>query len=174
MWWLSRRKGSLCPYTGLPLRHARTVSFFAKEKTARFLADLHQYDNQVFLFKRASFCRDTGRIFPDCVKRELVRLDWSFLRKRYPGNFVSWGSLNEIEQSTIKLCHETMAGFQTERSCPNPMPEAIDTYHALLKPGPLYVDRQTKILMGWKEVGGTEFEVLIVQKPIYQSVDETL
>jgi hypothetical protein len=54
------------------------------------------------------------------------------------------------------------------------MPQEIDSFHALLKPGPLYVDRETKNLLGWKEVPGTEFEVLIVQTPIYESVDQTL
>jgi hypothetical protein len=29
----------------------------------------------------------------------------------------------------------------------------------------LYVDVETQILIGWKEVPGTEVEVLIVQKP---------
>jgi hypothetical protein len=67
-----------------------------------------------------------------------------------------------------------MHGYQTQHSSTQPDPKDINEYHAMLKPGPLYVDRVTKILMGWKEVPGTQFEVLIVQKPIYQSIDETL
>jgi len=173
-WWVSTKRGSPCPYTKQPMKLGMDIVPSITRQVEAFMLSHEQPENMPFDFQFAAICELTGRIFPDCVKRELVRIDWSFLRKRYPGNFVSWGSLDEIEQSTIKLCHESMTGFQTERSCASPMPEGIDSYHALLKPGPLYVDRQTKILLGWKEVPGTTFEVLIVQKPIYQSVDETL
>ena len=35
----------------------------------------------------------------------------------------------------------------------------------MTRPGPLYVDIETKVLLGWKVVPGTDLEVLIVQKP---------
>jgi hypothetical protein len=174
-WWVSTKRGSPCPYTRKPMKLgvdvAASVLLFVEE----FLRSHPQPENAPFDFRFAAISPETGRIFPDCVKKmEIVRLDWSFIQKRYPGKYVSWGSLSEMEQGHVRLCHESLAGFQTEKSCPNPVPQDITSEFALLRPGPLYVDRATKVLLGWKEVHGTDFEVLIVQKPIYQSIDETL
>lgn len=174
-WFVSKKRGSRSPYSkqvmALGVDKAASVVCLVED----FLLNHSQPENGAFDFKKAAICEQTGRIFPDVVKRgEIIRLDWSFLQKRYPGNYVSWGSLSESEQAIARMCHESMRGFQTLSSCPNPMPKDIDGYHALLKPGPLYIDRATKILLGWQEVPETPFEVLIIQKPIYQSIDETL
>ncbi len=174
-WWVSTRKGSPCPYTKKPLALGVDIAQSMTKQVEAFMLSHSQPENKPFDFAKAAISEDTGRIFPDCVNRgEIIRLKWDFIQKRHPGNFVSWGSLGEVERATIKMCHESMVGFQLERSSESPMPEAVDVYYAEAKPGPLYVDRQTKILLGWKEVLGTTFEVLIVQKPIYQSIDETL
>jgi hypothetical protein len=92
-------------------------------------------------------------------------VDWNFLQKRYPGKYVSWGSLTEDQKKEVREQHVSLEGFQTEFSCPEPMPRAIEPKYAFIKPGPLYVDIDHKVLLGWKEVPGTEMEVLIVQKP---------
>jgi len=97
---------------------------------------------------------------------DTVKVDWTFLQKRYPGIWVSWGSLNSDQQRAISDAHESLEGFQTEVSSPSPAPRAIEPEYAYTKPGPLYVDIQTKVLLGWKVVPGTELEVLIVQKPV--------
>jgi hypothetical protein len=163
-WWVSRKRGSVSPYTKKPM--ALGID--------EFMLSHPQPDNPPIDFETASICPDTGRIFPNTVVRGIVLLDWNFIQRRYPGRFVSWGSLSDYEKATIKLCHDTLAGYQYETSCPKPIPRDIDAYYAQQKPGPLYVDRQTKILLGWKEVPGTELEVMIVQLPIYENIDQTL
>lgn len=140
-----------------------------------FLKGLPQPENGPFDINYAAICRDTKRIFPNAVTRgEVIRLNWDFLDKRYRGNWVSWGSLSEMQQGMIKLHHRSVEGFQLEKSCPNRKPEDIESWYAILRPGPLYVDVATKILLGWQRVPGTDFEVLVVKKPDYDSIDEVL
>lgn len=174
-WWVSQKRGSLCPYSKKPMTLGIDIVPSIRCFVNDFISSHPQSDHSPIDFDRCAVCPETGRIFPESVnKGEIVKLDWSFLNKRLPGTFVSWGSLSELEQGSIKLCHETLAGFQVEKSSPSPLPKDIDSYYALMKPGPLYVERTTKVLLGWKEVPGTQFEVLIVQRPIYDSIDETL
>ena len=165
-WWISKHTQGVSPYTGLPLRNCTDLSYFVAERVLLFLDDLHQYDNRIFKIRKAVFCRETGRIFQDCVSWfDTVRLDWTFLQKRYPGHYVSWGSLNREQQEAIREVHDSLEGFQTEQSSPSPAPRAIEPEYLFTKPGPLYADLQTKVLLGWKMVPDTELEVLIVQKP---------
>lgn len=164
--WASKHSVSKSPYSGLPLRRASEIPYEGAKKVLQYLYDRHEYDNRLFDIKRAAFCRETGRIFPDSVTRlDTIYVDWNFLRKRFPGNYVSWGSLTAVQQTVILSYHESLEGFQTEYSSPNPAPSAIEKEYAYMKPGPLYVDMDTKVLLGWQEVPDTEFEVLIVQKP---------
>lgn len=166
-WQVSRGSYSASPYTGTPLRYATDLSFYAKEKVAQYLFDLHQYDNRIFEFSRASFCRETGRIFPNSVNfLGVIHVDWTFLNKRYPGHYVSWGSLNRDQQQAIKDAHDSLEGFQTEFSFSDPAPRMIAPEYTYARPGPLYVDITTKVLLGWKAIPGTSLEVLIVQKPV--------
>jgi hypothetical protein len=154
------------PYTGLPLRPAEGLPFNAKKKVYEFLEALNSYDNRPFRFKKAAFCRETGRIFPDCVNwRGKMKLDWSFLQKRCKGQWISWGSLSEELKRRVKERHSTMEGFQTEESSSQPSPRSVEPYFCYLRPGPLYVDLNKMTLMGWKSISGTEIELLIVQNP---------
>ncbi len=174
-WWSSHIGGSLSPYTKKPMSLGVDVAASLQAFVDEFMLAHSQPENSPFDFKKAAICPVTGRIFPDSVMRnEIIKLDWAFLEKRYPGNYVSWGSLLPQHQAIIRLCHESLTGFQLDDSCPKPMPKDVDVFHANLKPGPLYVDLGTKVLLGWKEVPGTYYEVLIVQKPIYESIDETI
>lgn len=171
LFWFSWRSATkaqgVSPYTGFPLRRATELPYYAVEKVFQYLNSYHQYDNRIFLLRRASFCRETGRIFQESVTwYDVIKINWNFLRKRYPGNYVSWGSLTRDQQQEIREAHETLEGFQTDLSSPNPQPRAIHSEYIYTKPGPLYVDFDKKILLGWKEVPGTELEVLIVQKPV--------
>lgn len=166
-WRMSQRSHSVSPYTGVPLRRTTEISYYSAEKVLKYLHDLRQYDNRIFKLSNAAFCRDTGRIFQDCVTWfDLINVDWTFLQKRYPGNYVSWGSLSKELKEAIKDSHSSLEGFQTFESSPTPAPRMIEPEYAYTKPGPLYVDPVTKVLLGWKIVPGTEFECLIVQKPI--------
>jgi len=155
------------PYTGTPLRWAYDLGHYHREKVWGYLSEIHQYDNRPFDLKKAAWCRDTGRLFPNAIGwLDTVQVDWSFLQKRYQGRFVSWGSLSPDQQRVIRDSHKGMEGYQTAFSSPNQLPRMIEPEYALAKPGPLYVDFETKVLLGWKIVPGTELEVMIVQKPI--------
>lgn len=166
-WRWSERAQSVDPYSGVPLRRASDIPYSSAEKIMRYLYNLKQYDNRIFRLSRSAFCRQTGRIFQDCVSwLDTIHLDWTFLNKRLPGKYVSWGSLTKEQQEDIRSVHKSMEGFQTEVSSSIPVPRLIESEFAYTKPGPLYVDIDTKTLLGWKEIPGTEFEVLIVQKPI--------
>lgn len=165
MWW-TRHDTSPSPYTGTPLRRASTLSYGAMVKVLRYLNGFHEYDNRIFLFRKSSFCRETGRIFQNTVTwYDTIRVDWNFLNERYPGNWVSWGSLGDDQKAEIYALHETLAGFQVDYSSRNPAPRHVEKEYCYLKPGPLYVDLETKILLGWKIVPDSQLEVLIVQKP---------
>lgn len=165
-WWLSSQKGSVSPYSGLPLRRGSDLSHSSKEKALRFLYKMNQYENRMFDFNKAAMCRETGRLFPDSITwYGVIKVDWNFLKKRYPGNFVSWGSLTKEQQIDFRAAHESLDGFQTAFSSPNSSPRQIEREYAFEKPGPLYVDITTKVLLGWKCVPDSSLEVLIVQKP---------
>lgn len=165
-WKFTKRSHSVSPYTGIPLRRTSELSYYSAEKVLRFLFDLKQYDNRIFKLSRAAFCRETGRIFIDSVTwLDTINVDWTFLQKRYPGHYVSWGSLSKELKESILAFHPSLEGFQTEHSSPSPAPRAIEPEYIYTKPGPLYVDLDTNVLLGWKQVPGTELEVLIVQQP---------
>jgi hypothetical protein len=154
------------PYTKMPLRYASDIFFESKEHVLRFLFVRHEYHNQMFDLNKAAFCRETGRIFPDAVTwYKAINVDWTFLNKRYPGHYVSWGSLSDYQKEIIRSAHHSLEGFQTEVSSPEPAPSKIEPFYADTIPGPLYVDLDTKILLGWQCVPDTDLEVLIVQKP---------
>jgi hypothetical protein len=164
--WLNRKKRGLSPYSRLPLRRGSELPYYAAEKVLRFLFNMHQYDNRIFDLRRAAMCRETGRIFPEAITwHQTIEVSWDFLQKRYPGKYVSWGSLTSEQQEIVSSSHNSLEGFQTEFSSPHPQPRLIEGKYAMAKPGPLYVDIENNVLLGWKCVPDTELEVLIVQKP---------
>lgn len=167
-WWLRRREVSLSPYSGMPLRRATSLSYYSIEKVLKYLYQMHQYDNRVFEIKKAALCRETGRIFLNAVTwYDTIKVDWSFIQKRYPGTYVSWGSLTDAQKNSIRAIHESLEGFQTADSSSNPSPRLVESKYAFEKPGPLYVDIENGVLVGWQCVPDTELEVLIVQKPTH-------
>lgn len=165
-WRLSHGKAALSPYTGQPLRRGEDLSYYSMERVLRYLYSLRDYHNQIFTFRRSAFCRETGRIFPNCINRfGFMRVDWSFLQQRYPGTFVSWGSLSSEQQAAIRDMHDSLEGFQTEHSSTQSQPKSVEPAYAFMKPGPLYVDINSFVLVGWKNVPDTNLEVLMVQRP---------
>jgi len=163
---MSKRQAGKSPYTGRPLRRGSDLHWMTVEKVLRFLFDLHQYENQMFDLNYAAICRDTGRIFPNCVTWfDTFDLDWSFLEKRHKGKYVSWGSLSPEQQTLLKEKHDSFDGFQTKYSSPTSTPRMIEPEYVHTRPGPLYVDIESDVLLGWKSVPDTDLEVLIVQKP---------
>lgn len=164
--WVTRYSSSKSPYSGMPLRRGSDLPYDSAKKILQFVYDKQEYDNRIFDIKRAAVCRETGRVFPNAITWfDTIHVDWRFLQKRYPGNYVSWGSLTEIEKTHIRDEHESLSAFQTKHSSPKASPKAIEPQYAYAKPGPLYVDLKTKVLLGWQLVPETNFEVLIVQKP---------
>lgn len=165
-WRVSRWRSCPSPYSALPLRRFSSLSYYNIERVLRYLYNLREYENRIFDIRRASFCRETGRIFQDSINwLDVISVDWNFLQKRRPGKYVSWGSLTIEQQNEVRSRHDSLDGFQTEYSSKNPSPRAVEPRYAFRKPGPLYVDFNTFILIGWKEVAGTELEVLIIQRP---------
>lgn len=164
-WWVNRRC-SYCPYIRRRLEPATLLSYEVVERAHDFMSHFNSEQNPAFELKDASVCRETGRIFPDTVSANgVIHVDWDFLSDRYPGNWVSWGSLSEADQRRVRASHVTLRGYQTEVSCPLPKPSSIHMPYTLTKPGPLYVDLATYNLLGWKQLPGTNFEMLIVQTP---------
>lgn len=154
------------PYSGMPLRPGKELTYSVQNIINSYLNSLHDFDNRPIDFSKASFCRETGRIFSNSITWSgAIKVDWSFIRNRYRGHFVSWGSLSPEKQKEIVDAYPVMYGFQKEMSSKNPSPRLVEEAFALTKPGPLYVDPDTKILLGWRIVPDTDFEVLIVQKP---------
>lgn len=124
------------------------------------------YSNRLFEVRSSALCRETGRLFPNSLTwYDTLDVDWNFLQKRRPGQYVSWGSLTKDQQEYLKEIHGDLEGFQLEYSSPTPLPKAVEPNYAMTKPGPLYVDIDTYVLMGWKIVPGTDLEVLIVKMP---------
>jgi hypothetical protein len=174
-WWVSQKRGSMSPYSKKPMMYGVDLPKSIGRQVEEYLKSLPQPENPPFDCDKAAICRETGRIFPNAVLRgEIIMLKWDFLKKRYPGNWVSWGSLTELQKGMIRLSQYSLDDYQTKTSSPRPMPQDVDQFYAYTKPGPLYVDITSKILLGWQVVPGTYFEVLVVQKPQYQTIDETL
>lgn len=166
-WWMARNPTYPSPYTNQPLRRGSDLHWLTIEKVLRYLFEHNDYDNRMFDLRRAAICRETGRIFPGSVNRYgNIRVDWDFIKKKYPGNFISWGSLTEEQQLIISDKHDSLEGFQTEFSSHKPAPRDIEKEYVYRTPGPLYVDVETGVLLGWKCVPGTELEVMIVQKSV--------
>lgn len=165
-WKIQTLPASPSPYTGVPLRRASDLSYFMKQKIASYLFQLQEYDNRPFAFEKAAYCRETERIFQECVTwYGAIRVGPDFLQKRLPGHYVSWGSLSDLQKENIREKHNTLEGFQTDISSPDPSPTSLESKYIYTKPGPLYVDPNTGVLIGWKVVPDTGFEVLIVQRP---------
>lgn len=161
------KRVDVSPYSGMPLRRGNELTYSVQNKVNRYLKSLHDYDNRPIDFEKASFCRETGRIFPNSIKwNGAIRLDWGFIAERYRGQFVSWGSLGIDKKKEIENSHNALDEFQRAASSKEPSPRMIEEVYSLEKPGPLYADPETKIVMGWKIVPETNLEVLIVQKPI--------
>lgn len=167
--------GSRCPYTQEVMQFGVDIAKSLQAHINAYIQNFASEDNPEIDFTKAALSPFVGRIFPTCVmKGSRVVLDWTFLQKRFSGKFVSWGSLSEEEKGIIRVLHSSLDGFQTEQSSSRVRPESVEREFALLSPGPLYVDRDTKIVMGWKRVPGTSFEILVVQRPLFQSLEETL
>jgi hypothetical protein len=174
-WKKEKVRGSVCPYCretmSLGIDVARSISCMVDA----FMQEQPQPDNPKIDFMTAAYCPTSGRIFPNCVgPHEQILLSWDFLNKRYKGTYVSWGSLSEEERGVLKLLHGSLEGYQTETSSKRLRPEDVEEEFTSLAPGPLYVDRKERVVIGWKKVPGTHFEVLIVQRPRFQSLEETL
>lgn len=169
------KRGNTCPYCSSVLQFGIDVALSIQQHVNDFMGTFPEADNPLIDFSKAAICPTTGRIFTNCVVRgKTISLDWSFLNKRCSGVFVSWGALPEDEKGIMRLIHLSFAGYQTEKSSTIIRPDRCEKDISLLSPGPLYVDRKSKILLGWVRVPGTDFEVLIVRRPQFQSIEETL
>jgi hypothetical protein len=165
----TQKEGCLSPYSGMPLRRGSELSYYSVERVLRYLYELQDYNNPMFDLRTSAVCRETGRIFPRGINwLDTISVDWDFLQKRKPGKYVSWGSLSKEQQEYVQEIHGSMEGYQVEFSSQNPLPRAIEPKYTILKPGPLYVDIDSYVLLGWKVVPDTDLEVMIVQWPRFK------
>lgn len=165
-WWLTNRPGSYSPYSKRPMVLGNQLSFEAVEKVHNFLLSQPDGENLVFDLTRAAVCRETGRIFPDAVNSfDVIKLKKNFVSGVYPGKFVLWGTLSFEFQESLREKHHSLEGFQTQGFDRESDFTKEDRVRGFVKPGPLYVDVETGVVIGWKRVLGTELEVFIVQKP---------
>jgi len=165
--WPLKRRVPTSPYSNMPMRRANTLRYTTQYLVKRYLKEMEDFDNRQFNLNRAAVCRETGRIFPNAVNwTGKIHVDWNFLQKRMPGSWVSYGSLPGDRRQDLWDKHGTLEGFQTEFSSANPLPQDVEEELNPIKPGPLYVNLENNLVMGWKIVPGTEVEVLVVKRPI--------
>jgi hypothetical protein len=165
-WHFFNRPGTKSPYADIFLNDAATLTYDAVRHVHAFMTMLPQPENAFFDITKAAVCKTTGRLFPDSIgKRGVVTLKKSLIQQRYPGRYMLWETLTEQQKSLVIAAHDTMEGFQLQGSATSSRPYEIRRCYRRLKPGPLYVDRKTNILVGWKNVPETDLEVLVVQKP---------
>lgn len=162
-----KEKPTLCLYALTPLRKVNTLHYQTLYKLDQFMEAIKNYDNRPFKLRKAAFNRELGRIYPDCINwRGKIVLDWSFLNKKMPGIWVSWGSLPPDRQREIREKHTTLEAYQTEHSSPMTRPQDVEREFALMKPGPLYVNLENNAVLGWIEVPETELEILYLKRPV--------
>lgn len=169
-WWLTNRPGSVSPYSKMKMALGEDLSFEAVREIYIFLESFSQKEgNDLFDVKKASVCRETGRVFPATVGIfNVIKIPSDFLSKRYSGKYVSWGSLSSSQKDEVLLEHEEIGAYQLESSSLEPLPKNVEKKYALMKPGPLYVDLETKTLLGWQCIPNTDLEVLVVQRSKYR------
>ncbi|SCA58719.1 Uncharacterized protein AB751O23_AL_00190 [Chlamydiales bacterium SCGC AB-751-O23] len=165
-WWIFNGRIGKSPYLGGILLNGYEISFPAIEKMHQFFLKYHNADNPIFDLNKATVCKTTGRIFPDTLGFSGAKTTaWSFINKAHSGNYVSWGSLTNTEKNKfLNLLPDSIKDFQIEQSSEESNPEKASEFHQALKPGPLYVDLEQGVLVGWKCVPETVLEVLIVQQ----------
>lgn len=174
-WWVAKKRGTVSPFSKKPMMLGVDMPFSIAKQIEEFVKSLPQPENPPFEMSKAAVCRETGRIIPNAVMRgEIVRLTPRYINERYPGNWVSWGSLTEEQKGIVKLHHREIPAYQMEHSSRNRFPQSAEQYYAVMKPGPLYVDMTTKTFLGWLVAPGTYFEVLVVKKPDFESIEEVL
>ena len=174
-WWVTQKRGSLSPFSKRPMMLGIDLPFSIRRQIEEYIKSLPQPENQPIDISKAAICRETSRIIKDAVFRgEIIRLGPRFMNDRYPGNWVSWGSLSQQQQGIVKLHHREVSGYQMEHSSRNRRPQEAEQYYAVMKPGPLYVDVSTNTFLGWQAVPGTYFEVMVIKKPDFESIDEIL
>ena len=101
-WWVTNRQGSSCPYTNSLMRRGEDLAFSAATRVQHFLNSTDDPDNPAFVLRYAAISQQTHRIFPDCVNIfRVIKVDWSFLKRRHPGKWVSWGSLTPEQKMLL-------------------------------------------------------------------------
>lgn len=165
-WRKTHRKGSLCPYAGVPLVYAKDLPASSRQIIDHTLAQYSAELNPPIDWSLAAICTKTGRLFTQCVAVSgTIYLDWNFLKKRAPGEWVSWGALTPEHQGEIYSLYRDMSFYQTDLCSPDAQPSRTNSFYAMTRPGPLYVNPHTNELLGWVSVPDTSYEILIHSRP---------
>ena len=150
-WRMTQRSHSVSPYTGIPLRRTTEISYYSAERILKYLYDLHQYDNRIFKSNRLLFAGKRGGFFkiasPGMMSSASIGIS---CRNGIPAT-MSPGEAYQETQDAIREAHASIWMDFRQRN-PPPLLSAHDrTGICLYKTGPLYVDPETKVLLGWKK-----------------------
>ena len=150
-WWLFNRTGSKSPFTNGEMRKGIDVSYSAVQKIYAFISNFDPILNPRFDIKKAVICKQTGRIFPKSVNSFGVICIPKYYIKHYAkGSWLEWSELTQEQQLDYKhRGTHLLKGY-------------IMRKHN--QPGLLYVNLEHRLLMGWQQVPGTDFELLIKNK----------
>ena len=165
--WRWTHRGTVqSPYADGGLRRVEELTYASVAHLQTFLADLDSAQHPPFDLTQSVICSRSGRIFFSSLNAfGEPSLSWRFLKRYYRGKLVSWGSLSPREQAAVCARHSDMAGYQCALSSPRARPQDVEREYALMKPGPLYVDPERAVLLGWKCVPCTDLEVLVPRYP---------
>jgi hypothetical protein len=156
-WYITNRPGAVSPYSKREMAPGSVIAFRSVEKIEDFFEDIQSQENRSFNLERAAVCRETGRIFPNCLSNfDVVTLNRNYLSAVHPGQYIDWEVLGPREQAIILAKHNDVSGYQIGDQRTKFQGQPIPS---------LYVDISTNTLIGWKKVPGTELQILVVQKP---------
>ncbi len=150
LYWRTHLRGRKSPFSGLHLAKGEEILYSSAEKISLFFSELPETENASIDMSKASFCKKTGRIFPNTINSfDQIDVSLNYLKAYYSSKLTPWFRLSEEDKDAILRAHDSLDGFQMGKG---------------IKPGPLFVDKKNKTLVGWKQVPGTEMEVLVTQK----------
>ncbi len=150
LYWRTHLKGRKSPFSGQNLARGKGILYPSAEKIHLFSSQLSVPENEEIDLSKAAFCRQTNRIFPNAITVfDEINVRRDYLSKYYSSKLTPWFLLSDAFRKEIENAHSSLDGFQIGKS---------------LKPGPLFVDKKNRTLVGWKQIPETEMEILVIQK----------
>lgn len=147
------------------LMPAEQLHFTAMQYVHQFLQN-HPYSQMKVDLTSTLVCRKTGRIFScDTKCRRTMKSAECYLMQHYSGVLVPWSTLNQEQKQNFVARHSCLKHFQLHPSGANTAFSYSDWTSADMKPGPLFVDLEAGVAVGWQCIPHTNLEIIIVQPP---------